>query len=112
MIRQTLTLAACLTLLSSVSAFAQSDAAFFSELSRISRTAGDGHYKLVERRAKAALDVLKDLHGYVMFAEAFPIARIAEPYVKYPPRARALSSSGEHQVRQTRHAQRNAHSWY
>jgi hypothetical protein len=64
MIRKTLTLAACLTLLTSVSAFAQSEAAFSEQLAAVTRVAGDGHYKLVERRAKAALDVLKTLHGY------------------------------------------------
>lgn len=33
---------------------------------------------------------LKDLEGYVMFAEDFPIARITLPYVDYPLRAVAL----------------------
>ncbi|AJP60148.1 TrwB protein (plasmid) [Pandoraea vervacti] len=33
---------------------------------------------------------LRDLHGYVMFAEDFPIARITLPYVKYPHRAAAI----------------------
>jgi hypothetical protein len=59
-----LTLAACLPLLTSVSAFAQSEAAFVEQLSAVTRVGDDGHYKLVEKRAKAALDVLKDLHGY------------------------------------------------
>lgn len=30
---------------------------------------------------------LKDLHGYVMFAEDFPIAKIKLPYIEYPERA-------------------------
>ncbi|PNR90616.1 TrwB protein [Xanthomonas oryzae pv. oryzae] len=33
---------------------------------------------------------LKDLEGYVMFAEDFPIAKIKLPYVKYPHRAAAI----------------------
>ncbi|SAL60181.1 type IV secretion system DNA-binding domain-containing protein [Caballeronia humi] len=33
---------------------------------------------------------LKDLEGYVLFAEDFPIARITLPYVKYPHRAAAI----------------------
>jgi hypothetical protein len=33
---------------------------------------------------------LRDLQGYVMFAEDFPIARITLPYVKYPRRAVAI----------------------
>ena len=33
---------------------------------------------------------VKDLHGYVMFAEDFPIAKITVPYVKYPHRAAAI----------------------
>jgi hypothetical protein len=33
---------------------------------------------------------LKDLEGYVMFAEDFPIAKIRLPYVKYPHRAAAI----------------------
>ncbi|RWA36898.1 type IV secretion system DNA-binding domain-containing protein [Xylella fastidiosa] len=33
---------------------------------------------------------LKDLEGYVMFAENFPIAKIKLPYVKYPHRAIAI----------------------
>ena len=61
---KTATLAASLTLLSAVSAFAQADAAFTAALRTVSFAAADGHYKLVERRAKAALDGLKDLHGY------------------------------------------------
>ena len=64
MTRSILTLAFVFPLLSSASAFAQSDASFTAQFEMVSRTADDGHYKLVERRAKAALDVLKDLHGY------------------------------------------------
>ncbi|EHP44179.1 TrwB protein [Cupriavidus basilensis OR16] len=33
---------------------------------------------------------LRDLHGYVMFAEQFPIAKIVVPYVSYPQRAPAI----------------------
>jgi hypothetical protein len=33
---------------------------------------------------------LKDLDGYVMFAEDFPIARITVPYVTYAHRATAI----------------------
>lgn len=33
---------------------------------------------------------LRDLEGYVMFAEDFPIAKIRLPYVTYPPRALAI----------------------
>ena len=39
---------------------------------------------------------LKDLHGYVMFAEDLPIAKIHLPYVTYPLRARAIEIRGEH----------------
>ena len=33
---------------------------------------------------------LRDLEGYVMFAEDFPIAKIRLPYVTYPQRALAI----------------------
>jgi hypothetical protein len=33
---------------------------------------------------------LKDLHGYVMFAEDFPIAKVTVPYRAYPQRANAI----------------------
>ena len=58
------TLAVSLTLLSAVSAFAQSDAGFSAALRTVSLAAADGHYKLVERRAKSALEGLSSLHGY------------------------------------------------
>lgn len=38
---------------------------------------------------------LKDLDGYVMFAEAFPIAKIHVPYVAYPKRASAIELRDE-----------------
>lgn len=36
------------------------------------------------------ISFLKDLEGYVMFGEDFPIAKIRLPYVKYPHRATAI----------------------
>lgn len=36
------------------------------------------------------ISFLKDLEGYVMFGEDFPIAKIKLPYVKYPHRATAI----------------------
>ena len=33
---------------------------------------------------------LKDLHGYVHFAEDFPIAKIILPYVDHPVRTKAI----------------------
>ena len=62
-----LTLAACLLCVSFARATAvpmTSDAEFGRSLEPIMSAASDGHYKLVEKRAKQTLDVLKTLRDY------------------------------------------------
>jgi hypothetical protein len=55
---------------------------------------GSRSRNLVHEKERVVMDSeisnLKDLQGYVMFAEDFPIARITVPYVAYPPRATAI----------------------
>ncbi|SAK93683.1 type VI secretion protein [Caballeronia hypogeia] len=55
---------------------------------------GRGRHVVASQPEPVVLDSeisnLKDLEGYVMFAEDFPIAKIKLPYINYPPRALAI----------------------
>src|SRR5579859_5944328 len=61
--RRILSLAACLALLSPA-ALAQTDAQFVQSLQPLLKLSGDGRYKLAEKRAHQALDILKTLRDY------------------------------------------------
>lgn len=64
MLKKSLNAAACVLLLSSVSAFAMTDAEFGVSLQPAFHMAVDGRYKLAEKKAKQTLDLLKDLRNY------------------------------------------------
>ncbi|MDM0015038.1 hypothetical protein QTH87_21515 [Variovorax sp. J22P168] len=50
----------------------------------------------------AEISNLEDLHGYVMFAEAFPIAKIHVPYFSWPHRNEALVTKDPSGLNHTR----------